>query len=129
MPALTAAAVITLALGISGNTAIFSLLNAVVFRTLPVVAPSELSLVYRAMPGAPGDVSGGLDRSDIFAHTALRKFEAALPVGAKLAAMSSIARFEIAAGGTAEGADASVQLVSGEVLLDVWCAACRRTNV
>jgi predicted permease len=114
MPALTAAAVITLALGISGNTAIFSLLNAVVFRTLPVVAPSELSLVYRAMPGAPGDVSGGLERSDIFAHTALRKFEAALPVGAKLAAMSSIARFEIAAGGTAEGADASVQLVSGE---------------
>ena len=41
-PAFTAIAVITLALGIGANTAIFQLLNALSLRTLPVRAPHEL---------------------------------------------------------------------------------------
>jgi predicted permease len=44
-PAFLAAAVATLALGIGANTAIFSLMNAVLFRTLPVHAPEELYFV------------------------------------------------------------------------------------
>ncbi len=41
-PGFTAVAVITLALGIGANTAIFTLLNAVTFKQLPVSRPDEL---------------------------------------------------------------------------------------
>jgi putative ABC transport system permease protein len=44
-PAFTAVVLLTLALGIGANTAIFSLLDALMLRSLPVRNPSELVLV------------------------------------------------------------------------------------
>ncbi|HEV2223572.1 MAG TPA: ABC transporter permease [Candidatus Acidoferrales bacterium] len=41
-PGFTAVAILTLALGIGANTAIFSLLDAFIFRTLPISEPSEV---------------------------------------------------------------------------------------
>jgi predicted permease len=41
-PGFSLIAILTLALGIGANTAIFTLLNAVVFKSLPVPAPQEL---------------------------------------------------------------------------------------
>ena len=41
-PVFTAAAVFTLALGIGGTTAIFTLIDAVMLKSLPVANPSEL---------------------------------------------------------------------------------------
>jgi predicted permease len=48
----TAVAVLTLALGIGANTAIFSLLDSVMLRFLPVEKPEQLVQVTRQVPGA-----------------------------------------------------------------------------
>ncbi len=54
-PGFTCAAVLTLALGIGANTAIFQLIDAVRLRTLPVKAPQELAEVRLTnMKGARG---------------------------------------------------------------------------
>ena len=47
-PVFTSAAILTLALGIGGTTAIFTLIDAVMLRSLPVTEPGRL---YRVGEG------------------------------------------------------------------------------
>lgn len=50
-PGFATAAVLILALGIGLDAAVFSVVNALLFRPLPVSAPDELTAVYSASPG------------------------------------------------------------------------------
>lgn len=50
-PAFTAAAVLALALGIGGSSAIFSVLDGVVLRPLQAPRPAELVRLYEKLPG------------------------------------------------------------------------------
>jgi putative ABC transport system permease protein len=74
-PGFTAVAVLTLALGIGANTAIFSLIDSVMLRMLPVEKPDELVQVYRYDPDWGGLAGQGLtnplweqirDQQDVF---------------------------------------------------------------
>jgi predicted permease len=53
-PGFAAVAVLTLALGIGANTTIFSLLDAVLLKTLPIRDPELLVAVSPSAPGQPG---------------------------------------------------------------------------
>ena len=46
-PAFTLIAIITIALAIAANTAVFSLVNALLIRPLPYAAPSRLALLVQ----------------------------------------------------------------------------------
>ncbi len=50
-PGFTVAAVLTLTLAIGLNSAVFSAVNALLFRPLPVAEPAELVAVYSSEPG------------------------------------------------------------------------------
>jgi predicted permease len=50
---MTAIAIVSLSLGIGANTAIFSLMNAVILRTLPVTNPAQLVKLSTATPANP----------------------------------------------------------------------------
>ncbi|HEY7304453.1 MAG TPA: ABC transporter permease [Bryobacteraceae bacterium] len=58
-PAFSIASLLSLALGIGANTAIFQILDAIRLRMLPVDSPQQLAQIYvRDMSGARGSVNG-----------------------------------------------------------------------
>src|SRR6266851_622693 len=76
-PVFTAAAVLTLALGIGGTTAIFTLIHAVMLRSLPVSDPGRL---YRVGEGDECCVEGGpQDRWGMFSFPLYERLKAETP--------------------------------------------------
>jgi predicted permease len=83
----TATAIITLALGIGGTTAIFTLINAVMLRSLPVSDPSRL---YRIGDGSNCCVQGGpQDRWGMFSYALFERLKAEAPEFEELTAFQA----------------------------------------
>ena len=99
-PGFTVTAILTLALGIGGTTAIFSLMDSVMLRSLPVADPASL---YRIGEGNDCCVEGGpQDRWGMYSFPLFERLKAAAPEFEQLAAFQ------------AGGVEASVRRVDTE---------------
>src|SRR4026208_1632237 len=72
-PGFTAVAALSIALGIGANTAVFSLVSAVLFKPLPVDNPEQLAALYTMEPNSSypdafsyPDYRDYRDRNDVF---------------------------------------------------------------
>jgi predicted permease len=86
-PVFTAAAVLTLALGIGGTTAIFTLIHEVMLRSLPVSDPARL---YRVGEGDDCCVEGGpQDRWGFYSYALYERLKANTPEFEEVAAFQA----------------------------------------
>lgn len=102
-PGFTCVALLTLALGIGANTGIFTLLNAVVLKSLPVPHPEQLFLVKQN--------SSPVDQT-LFSYPLFQRLRQQSPDSASIAAMSLADSYYVATGNEPQE-HALGQLVSG----------------
>jgi predicted permease len=88
-PVFSGIAVLSLALGIGANTAIFSLLDQFLLRTLPVKNPQELVFLYHPGP-AQGSVSSDEDGGPSFSYPMFREMQKEQTAFTGLAAAQSM---------------------------------------
>lgn len=86
-PALTIVALLSLALGIGGNTAIFSLLDVVLLRSLPVKDPGQLVLLGT---GTANGIGSDIARSELYSYPFYRQLKKRNAVFSNVAAIFSM---------------------------------------
>src|SRR5437016_14604618 len=86
-PGFTAVAVLSLALGIGANTSVFSLLNAVMLRELPVQNPGQLVLFGTGRSGGSTD---DFAFTDLYSYPFYREMRQKNQVFSDVSAMLSI---------------------------------------
>jgi len=112
-PAFTAVAVLTLALGIGANTAIFTLVDAVMLKSLPVANPQEL---YRVGNDDNCCVIGGFQGNwGIYSYSLYQQFREHTPEFSQMAAFQGgLGDLSVRRGGASRPAEAYAgEFVSG----------------
>ena len=113
-PGFTFIAVLTLALGIGANTAIFTLVHGILLRSLPVADPSRLYRIgdrnhccyFSSFESDDGDF-------DLFSYDLFRRFQDAAPEFEQLAAVQAGGGGFTVRGGTAPAQAMRAEYVSG----------------
>lgn len=100
-PGFAIAAILSLALGIGANTAVFQLLDAVLLRTLPVAAPEQLAEIRLAHEGRVGN---SLARQKEYSSAQWQQLEQQQQAFSAIAAWST-ERFDLGKGGEARYAE------------------------
>ena len=103
-PAFSAATILTLAIGIGANAGIYTVLNAVLLKSLPVQHPGQLRLLQ---------ISGDEAEHTRFSYLVLDRMRTALPPSAALSMSSWPAGFNVKFA-AAEADRQTGQLVSGD---------------
>jgi predicted permease len=110
-PAFSVTVIVTIALAIGGNTAVFSLLDAVLLRPLPVPHPEELFALREASPRL-GDEADPTSPAAQFSYPQFERFDDALGGSGGLAAVSTVARMNVRLSSGSDTERLSTQLVS-----------------
>jgi predicted permease len=95
-PGFTSVAVLTLALGIGANTAIFTVVNALLLKMLPVRDPQRLVVV--GDPTLANSTSNGTPRADIFSYPLYKELRDRNSVFSGLSAAASDRQIEVDSG-------------------------------
>ncbi|HYG61443.1 MAG TPA: ABC transporter permease, partial [Thermoanaerobaculia bacterium] len=110
-PTLTLVALLSLALGIGANTAIFSMLNAFLLRPLPVHDPAGLVAV--GDPTRVHDLSEGTVRTDLFSYPLYRELRERNRVFTGMFASGDAGRLTVGDASAAGAETVRGRLVSG----------------
>src|SRR5580692_8495557 len=86
-PGLTIVALLSLALGIGANTAMFSLLDAVMLRSLPVKDPAQLILLGK---GNASGITDDFARTELYSYPFYRRMRGENQVFSNIAAICSM---------------------------------------
>ena len=113
-PGFAIAAITTLALGIGANTAIFTLLDAVMFKPLNVPSPEDLVTLYERPRDGDADATGGTGRYMRFSYSRFERLQGALGSRGSLAAMTRTGNLVVRLPGQKQPGSVRAQLVSGE---------------